>query len=86
MEIKGGDKIFVVGKYSIGLSEDKYLPPGTVWTINEMAKTPDKTPTSVSSQGFAEALAEWLQPFYGIMNDIERGFSAFFTSQGSSKD
>ncbi|GEM_PF-2088567 len=39
MEIKTGDQIFIVGEYSIQLSEDYHLAPGTIWTIAESKET-----------------------------------------------
>lgn len=86
MDIRGGDRIFIIGKYSVGLSEDKYLPPGTVWTITEMEKTPVTPAGDGADAGFAGTIYEWLKPFQGIFDDIEKGLGSFFTSPGSSEN
>ena len=73
MEIKGGDKIYIVGKYSIELSNGKILPPGTIWTINEPVKTLETVPEQ-------EWLVTFVQPFFGAWDDFKRGFATFFSS------
>ncbi|MDO8872906.1 MAG: hypothetical protein Q7V05_09295 [Methanoregula sp.] len=61
MEIKVGDQIFIIGEYSIELSEDKNLAPSTIWTVagSKIIETQEKGVEKGSFEQFIDSIGNF---------------------------